>query len=27
MQAVDSCKVCGTQPDGSPQKIADRLFE
>ncbi|MEJ2728646.1 MAG: HesA/MoeB/ThiF family protein [Deltaproteobacteria bacterium] len=27
MQAVDSCRVCGTQPDGLPQKITDRLFE
>ncbi len=27
MQAVDSCKVCGTQPDGLPEEITDRLFE
>ncbi len=27
MQAVDSCRVCGTQPDGLPEEIADRLFE
>ena len=27
MQAVDSCKVCGTQPDGLPEEIADRFFE
>jgi len=27
MQAVDSCKVCGSQPDGLPEEITDRLFE
>ncbi|MGD9045576.1 MAG: HesA/MoeB/ThiF family protein [Desulfobacterales bacterium] len=27
MQAVDSCKVCGTQPDGLPEEVIDRLFE
>jgi adenylyltransferase/sulfurtransferase len=27
MQPVDSCKVCGTQPDGPPEKITDRFFE
>lgn len=27
MQAVDSCRVCGSQPDGLPAKITDRLFE
>jgi molybdopterin/thiamine biosynthesis adenylyltransferase len=27
MQSVDSCRVCGTEPDGAPQVIADRLFE
>jgi hypothetical protein len=27
MQAVDSCRVCGTQPDGLPEEITDRLFE
>jgi len=27
MQAVDSCRVCGPQPDGLPQEIGDRLFE
>ena len=27
MQAVDSCKVCGLQPDGLPEEITDRLFE
>ena len=27
MKSVDSCKVCGQQPDGLPEKIADRLFE
>ncbi|MGD9133476.1 MAG: HesA/MoeB/ThiF family protein [Desulfobacterales bacterium] len=27
MQSVDSCRVCGAQPDGLPQEIADRLFE
>jgi len=27
MQAVDSCRVCGAQPDGLPQEINDRLFE
>jgi len=27
MQAVDSCRVCGTNPDGLPPEITDRLFE
>ena len=27
MQSVDSCRVCGQQPDGSPEEITDRLFE
>ena len=27
MQAVDSCRVCGAQPDGLPEEITDRLFE
>jgi adenylyltransferase/sulfurtransferase len=27
MQSVDSCRVCGSQPDGLPQEITDRLFE
>ena len=27
MQSVDSCRVCGKQPDGSPEEITDRLFE
>lgn len=27
MKSVDSCKVCGQQPDGLPEEIADRLFE
>ena len=27
MQAVESCKVCGPQPDGLPEEITDRLFE
>jgi adenylyltransferase/sulfurtransferase len=27
MQSVDSCRVCGTQPDGSPEEITDRFFE
>ena len=27
MQSVDSCKVCGQQPDGLPEEITDRLFE
>jgi adenylyltransferase/sulfurtransferase len=27
MQAVDSCRVCGMQPDGAPEEITDRLFE
>jgi adenylyltransferase/sulfurtransferase len=27
MQAVDSCRVCGSQPDGLPEEITDRLFE
>lgn len=27
MQSVDSCRVCGVQPEGSPEEIADRLFE
>ncbi|MCK5203484.1 MAG: HesA/MoeB/ThiF family protein [Desulfobacterales bacterium] len=27
MQAVDSCKVCGVQPDGLPEEIKDRFFE
>jgi adenylyltransferase/sulfurtransferase len=24
---LESCKVCGTKPDGAPQKIKDRFFE
>ena len=27
MKSVDSCKVCGQQPDGLPEEIVDRLFE
>ncbi|MGD9149992.1 MAG: HesA/MoeB/ThiF family protein, partial [Desulfobacterales bacterium] len=27
MQSVDSCSVCGKNPDGPPEKIADRYFE
>jgi adenylyltransferase/sulfurtransferase len=27
MQSVESCRVCGTQPDGSPEEFANRLFE
>ncbi len=27
MQSVDSCSVCGKNPDSSPEKIADRYFE
>ena len=27
MQSVDSCRVCGVQPDGVPEEITDRLFE
>ncbi|MGD2185334.1 MAG: HesA/MoeB/ThiF family protein [Desulfobacterales bacterium] len=27
MQSVDSCKVCGQQPEGVPEEITDRLFE
>ncbi len=27
MQSVDSCRVCGVNPDGLPEEIADRLFE
>jgi hypothetical protein len=27
MQSVDSCRVCGQQPDGLPEEITDRLFE
>jgi adenylyltransferase/sulfurtransferase len=27
MQSVDSCRVCGVQPDGLPEEITDRLFE
>jgi molybdopterin-synthase adenylyltransferase len=27
MQSVESCRVCGVQPDGAPQEITDRLFE
>ncbi len=27
MQSVDSCSVCGKNPDGPPAKIADRYFE
>jgi hypothetical protein len=27
MQSVDSCRVCGVQPDGPPQEITDRFFE
>jgi hypothetical protein len=27
MQSVDSCRVCGVQPDGSPEEITDRLLE
>ncbi|UCG04770.1 MAG: HesA/MoeB/ThiF family protein [Desulfobacterales bacterium] len=25
--ALDSCKVCGTKPDGAPMAVADRFFE
>ncbi len=24
---LESCKVCGTKPDGAPQKVEDRFFE
>ncbi len=27
MQSVDSCRVCGAQPEGLPEKIRDRFFE
>ncbi len=27
MQSVDSCRVCGVNPDGPPDEITDRLFE
>jgi hypothetical protein len=27
MQSVDSCRVCGKNPDGPPEEIADRFFE
>jgi adenylyltransferase/sulfurtransferase len=27
MQSVDSCRVCGTQPDGPPHEITDQFFE
>jgi len=27
MQSVDSCRVCGQEPDGLPEAITDRLFE
>ncbi len=27
IQALDSCKVCGSQRDGAPQPIRDRFFE
>lgn len=27
MQSVDNCRVCGKNPDGPPEEIADRLFE
>ena len=27
MQPVNSCRVCGVQPDGPPEKITDRFFE
>jgi molybdopterin/thiamine biosynthesis adenylyltransferase len=27
MKAVDSCRVCGAQPEGAPPEITDRLFE
>ena len=27
MQAVESCRVCGLNPDSPPQEITDRLFE
>ena len=25
--ALESCKVCGIEPDGEPEEVADRLFE
>ncbi len=25
--SLDSCKVCGTQPDGEPMAVSDRFFE
>ena len=27
MQSVDNCRVCGKNPDGPPEQIADRFFE
>lgn len=27
MQSLDSCRVCGSKPDGEPEEITDRLFE
>ena len=27
MQSVESCRVCGNNPEGPPHEIADRLFE
>jgi molybdopterin-synthase adenylyltransferase len=27
MHSVDSCRVCGVQPDGRPEEIEDRFFE
>ena len=27
MQSVESCRVCGKNPDGPPEEIADRLYE
>ena len=27
LQSDDSCRVCGSNPDGPPEAIADRLFE
>lgn len=27
IQPVDNCRVCGKNPDGPPEEIADRLFE
>jgi len=24
---LESCRVCGTKPDGAPQKVKDRFFE